>query len=223
MTKISKDTFTFLKELIANNDRDWFNTHKNRYEQAKQNALDFTEELLKGIKKIDPSIPEDLQAKKCVLRIYRDVRFSKNKAPYKSNIGISISSDGRGGTLPGYYIHIEPEKSFVAGGYWMPEAQHLKAIRQEIDYNTSDFLDIIEAKDFKNYFGGLSTEDQLKNAPKDYPKDHPYVHILKLKSFICSKSFTDEEMTKDNILETIVEGMKLIYPLNKFIKEAITA
>ena len=157
MTKISKDTFTFLKELIANNDRDWFNTHKNRYEQAKQNAIDFTQELLKGIKKIDPSIPEDLQAKKCLLRIYRDVRFSKNKTPYKSNIGISISSDGRGGTLPGYYIHIEPKKSFVAGGYWMPEAQHLKAIRQEIDYNTSDFLDIIEAKDFKNYLKHLNS------------------------------------------------------------------
>ena len=221
MIMINKETFNFLKDLSANNDRDWFQENKARYEDAKQNVEKFADQILSEIKKIDSSISNELVGKKTMMRIYRDVRFSKNKDPYKNNFGIGISSTGKGGDTPGYYIHIQPEQSFIAGGYWMPQADHLKAIRQEIDYNTQDLLNIIEDKDFKKHFGSLSEEDKLKTKPKGYDADHEYIELLKLKSFTVSEKFKDSELSSITAIEKVVKSMKQIYPLTIFLKQAI--
>ncbi|MBC7653514.1 MAG: DUF2461 domain-containing protein [Oligoflexus sp.] len=221
MIMIKKETFHFLKDLIDNNDRDWFQENKAKYEEARQNVEEFADEILKGIKKIDSSIPNEFSGKKSMMRIYRDVRFSKNKLPYKNNFGIGISSAGKGGDTPGYYIQIQPGQSFIAGGYWMPQANHLKAIRQEIDYNTQDLLKIIEAKEFLVHFGGLSQEDKLKTTPKGYDSEHEQIELLRLKSFTVSEKFKDSDLNSSKAIDTIVESLKHITPLTLFLKQAI--
>lgn len=222
MITIKQETFDFLSQLIANNNREWFQLHKDEYLKAKDNVDEFTNGLIKELQKIDPSIPENLSAKKSVMRIYRDVRFSKDKSPYKSNFGIGISSSGRGGETPGYYLHIQPGKSFVAGGYWMPNAEHLKAIRQEIDYNTQNLLNIIEHKEFSSFFTGLDEEEKLKTSPKGYESNHEYIELLKLKSFTATKYLKDKELLATNSLTIVIKGFRLLYPFNTFLKQAIS-
>ncbi|MEO5912276.1 MAG: DUF2461 domain-containing protein [Pelobium sp.] len=218
---IKKEIFTFLTDLVANNERDWFQENKQRYEEAKQNVEDFANAVLEEIRKTDKTIPEDLIGKKCVMRIYRDVRFSKNKLPYKNNISFWISSRGKGGDGPGYYVHIQPGKSFIAGGYWMPQADHLKAIRQEIDYNTDDFLKITQSKEFTNYFGSLDDGEKLKNHPKGYEATHPHIELLKLKSFTVTHSLSDKELANSGAVNKVVEGLKIINPFVSFLNQAI--
>ncbi len=221
MTTINKQTFDFLANLAINNNREWFLANKASYETAHENVVAFADDLLTKLQKIDASILSSPTAKKFVMRIYRDVRFSKDKSPYKNNFGISFAANGKNGNYPGYYIQIQPNNNFIAGGYWMPEATHLKAIRQEIDYNTSQFKEIIEATDFVNYFEGLSQEDKLKTCPKGYSADNENIELLKLKSFTVFHSFTDEEMMGSKIITEMVNGLLLIYPLTNFLKNAI--
>ena len=221
MIKIKQDTLSFLEELVANNDRVWFQENKARYEVAKKNVEDFAQAIIEPFLKIDLSIPQEVTAKQCVMRIYRDVRFSKNKAPYKNNFGISISARGKGNNGPGYYIHIQPGESFVAGGYFMPQGEHLKAIRQEIDYNTTDLLKVIDDNEFKSCFGGLDEEQKLKTTPKGYDVDHPYIDLLKLKSFTVTHSFTDQELMESNAVDSVLKVLTLIQPLNVFLAQAI--
>jgi len=221
MITIKKDTFAFLEELIANNDRTWFLENKIRYEVSKKNIEDFADEIIKGLLKIDSSISKVITAKQCVMRIYRDVRFSKDKSPYKNNFGISIAARGKGNNGEGYYIHIAPNSSFVAGGYFMPQGEHLKAIRQEIDYNAKDLIKIIENKEFKDYFLGFNQDLKLKTTPKGYDADNPSINLLKLKSFTVSHSYTDDELMSDGAVEKVLKGLKLIHPLNVFLAQAI--
>jgi uncharacterized protein (TIGR02453 family) len=221
MIMIKKETLSFLSDLIAHNDRVWFQENKSRYEEAKKNVENFANAIIAELIKTDGSIPKEVTAKQCVMRIYRDVRFSKDKSPYKNNFGIGISARGKGNDGAGYYIHIQPGASFVAGGYWMPQGDHLKAIRQEIDYNTADLLQVIDDKEFKDYFSALDKEQILKTTPKGYDAEHPYIEILKLKSFTVTHSFTDEELLGKNAVETVSKGLKLIHPLNVFLTHAI--
>ncbi|SMO38860.1 DUF2461 domain-containing protein [Solitalea koreensis] len=214
-------TFEFLTDLSKNNNREWFQLNKKRFEVAKQEVETFVDELLSKMVLFDSSIGE-LKGKDCLMRIYRDVRFSKNKDPYKKNFGIVISSVGRNVNGPCYYLHIEPGQVFVAGGYWMPSADHLKAIRQEIDYNTNDFKKIIESKSFIKTFGQLSEEEKLKIAPTGYPKDHPEIELLKNKSFIASSRLDDSALTTASASETVVAIFKEILPLNIFLQQAIS-
>ena len=125
---IQRHTFDFLKDLIENNNREWFQANKERYEAARENVIEFTDEWLKLMRKVDPNIDDTLDAKKCVMRIYRDIRFRKDKTPYKNNFGVSIPTKGRKLGGAEYYLQISPGNSFIAGGYWMPESAHLKAI-----------------------------------------------------------------------------------------------
>lgn len=221
MAKIEHSTFEFLNQLKDNNNREWFSDNKSLYIIARQNVEAFAENVLKTIRKVDNTIPESLLAKQCLLRIYRDIRFSNNKTPYKTHFGISISASGKGTGRPGYYLHIEPGQSFVAGGYWAPDATDLKAIRQEIDYNTSDFLKIIDSKEFKDYFGGLDKSDTLKLAPKGYDVDHTYIDLLKLKSFIGIHDLSNKLITSEKGIQEIAKGVSLIYPLNTFLQNAL--
>lgn len=213
--------FKFLKDIKKNNDRAWFEKNKSRYLEAKQNFEDFIAAALKEFVKFDESIGK-LDPKKLPFRIYRDVRFSKDKSPYKVNMGAGISPNGKLVQEPGYYIHIEPGKSFLAGGIYMPDTANLAKIRQEIDYNSQALDKILKNKSFKKLFPALDDFDKLKTMPKGYPKDHPQIELLKHKSFIVSHGYSDAEVSAKNFAKTLASHAKAIKPLNDFIKEAIS-
>lgn len=211
----------FLKAIKKNNDRVWFEKNKPKYLEAKQGFEDFVAALLKEFTKFDDGLG-NLDPKKLPFRIYRDVRFSKDKSPYKTNMGAGFSPNGKLVQEPGYYVHIEPgNKSFVAGGIYMPDAQNLAKIRQEIDYNSDRLMKIMKSKSFKKHYNGLDEFDKLKTMPKGYPKDHPHIEILKNKSFIVSKNFTDTEVLDKKFLSKVAASAKEIKPLNDFIRDAI--
>lgn len=218
---LNKKTFNFLSLVAENNNREWFAENKYLYEEAKADVIALVVTLIKGVSTIDPLISSDADPKKSVLRIYRDVRFSKNKDPYKNNFGVWFSAKGKGGNEPGYYLHIQPGNSFIAGGYWMPEVAHLKLIRQEIDYNINDFLAIIEDKIFAENFK-LSTNNALKNAPRGYDPNDTNIKFLKLKSFEVLQKIEDEEFLNPKVVDKLISSYKIIYPLVVFLRKAIT-
>jgi uncharacterized protein (TIGR02453 family) len=218
---IQAQTLQFLKELADNNNREWFQVNKDRYDKARENLIELATSLINKIHQIDPGVNADLDPKKSVMRIYRDIRFSKNKTPYKNNFGVSIPSHGLklGGVE--YYLQIQPGKSFIAGGYWMPEAEHLKAIRQEIDYNAADLKKIIDDPGFVKLFGEFRKQEQLKTVPRDYSADNENIELLKLKSFIVFHQLTDKEVQSPKAADDIAALCGKIYPLNVFLKNAI--
>lgn len=218
---LNSETFDFLKDLAVNNNRDWFNTNKSRHDLAKENVIDFASAVITRLSKIDPSIPSGLDPKSCIMRIYRDIRFSKNKTPYKTNFGMAFSDQGKNFKDAGYYLNIQPGKSFIAGGCWMPESPMLKAIRQEIDYNGIAFHAIINNTPFKNYFGSPDTEHKLKTLPKGYSFDHPDIEYLKLKSFTFSRPLISLELSHENALEEVINGFAILSPFIAFLKGAV--
>lgn len=217
---IQPETLAFITDVANNNNREWFAEHKDRYEIAKADVLQFVEKLIPLLAAADPEFSVETSAKKCLLRIYRDVRFSKNKDPYKNNYGISFAVKGKGVNEPGYYLHIQPGSCFFGAGFWMPEAADLKKIREEIDYNTSEFLEIIEARSFKNTFQ-LSQEDKLKKAPKGYESDHPQIELLKLKSFIATFPIKDDEFFRPAIVNQLKNAFESVYPFILFLRKAV--
>ncbi len=219
---IASGTFDFLRDLAKNNNREWFQENKGRHDEARANVLEFVGELVKGLSKIDKTISADLDPKTCVMRIYRDVRFSLNKAPYKNNFGAGISQQGKNFNGPGYYLHIHPEESFLAGGCWMPEPDMLKSIRQEIDYSGRDFRDIVTATSFKKYFGEPDQEYKLKTTPKGYSVDHPDIEYLKLKSFTFTHVLAPEELKSTNAAKKVLEGFEKLHPFMVFLRNAIS-
>ncbi|MBL7937673.1 MAG: DUF2461 domain-containing protein [Bacteroidia bacterium] len=213
-------TLKFLKQLAKNNSKEWFDVNRTTYESCKAEF----EAVVKLV--IDKSVSFDkglagLEARKCLFRINRDVRFSKDKSPYKLNMGASINPGGKKDMGAGYYMHIEPGKSFLAGGCYMPQPDVLAAIRQEIDYNTTDFKKILNAKDFKTYFKELSQDDKLKTAPKGYPKDHPELNLLQHKHFIVVHPLKDSEITDKNFPAHASKVFKAMLPLNQFLRNCI--
>lgn len=218
---IQQQTFDFLNDLVANNNREWFMANKERYDRARENVIDFATELIKLMHEVDPAVPAELDPKKCVMRIYRDIRFSKNKTPYKNNFGISLPTSGTKLGGAEYYYQIQPGKSFIAGGYWMPEAPHLKAIRQEIDYNGHDLTAIIDDAAFVESFGKFREQDKLKTLPRDYAADNENIELLKLKSFIVTYPLKDKELQNKDAAGKIAAICSKIYPLNVFLRNAI--
>ncbi|WP_293743119.1 DUF2461 domain-containing protein [uncultured Pedobacter sp.] len=217
---LKKETLNFIKDVTENNNREWFAANKDVYEAAKADVLALVGKLIPELAKVDPLLSAEADPKKSLLRIYRDVRFSKNKDPYKNNFGVWFSAKSKGGNEPGYYLHIQPGKSFLAGGYWMPDAPHLKLIRQEIDYNIDDFKEIINQKDFKKNFK-LGFDNALKNAPKGYDPADPNIEFLKLKSFEATQKIDDEEFLKPNLVNKLISSFKTIQPLVAFLRNAI--
>jgi len=217
---LKKETLNFIKDVAENNNREWFAANKDVYETAKADVLELVATLIPELAKVDPLLSAEADPKKSLLRIYRDVRFSKNKDPYKNNFGIWFSAKSKGGNEPGYYLHIQPGKGFLAGGYWMPEAGHLKLIRQEIDYNIGDFKEIINDNDFKKSFK-LGVDNALKNAPKGYDPADPNIEFLKLKSFEATTKISDEEFLKPNLVNKLISSFKTVQPLVAFLRNAI--
>jgi uncharacterized protein (TIGR02453 family) len=218
--KPMKTVLPFLADLAENNNREWFNDNKSRYETAKTEVESFVADLLDRIGKWDETV-RDLKPKDCTYRIYRDVRFGKDKSPYKTSMGALVGRGGRKSKWAINYVHIEPGKSFVAGGSYMPEPAALKAIRQEIDYNFTEFEGIITAKDFVKQYGGLETEWKGKLPPKGYAADNPAIEYLKNKSFIGSHKFTDKQIENPGFVTEAEKMLLSIKPLNDFINRAL--
>ena len=211
----------FLKSLTRNNDREWFEKNKETYLQLKDAFEIFVGDVLTEMIAFDPSL-SGLDPKRLTYRIYRDVRFSKNKTPYKTNMGAAISSGGKTMGIPGYYFQLEPGgKSFVAAGLYMPQAETLGKIRQEIDYNGERLQKILKEPKFKKLYTDLWTGDALKSVPKGYAKDHPQIGFLKLKSFLVEHPFTDEEAMSKTFKKKLIDSMRTAQPLIEFLKEGL--
>ncbi len=214
-------TLHFLKKLKINNNREWFDSNKTEYLASKEIFEEFVSELIKGINKFDKKVSLDLKPKDCTFRIYKDVRFSKDKTPYKNNMSASINPGGKKSNIPGYYFHLEPEACFLAGGVYMPMPDDLKAIRQEIDYNPLPLIDVLKSASFKKEFNGLDEEDKLKNPPKGFNKDHAHSEILKNKHFIVSKKFENKVILKKEGLSKTLDSFKAMYPFLDYLRKAI--
>lgn len=212
--------FSFLKNLKSNNNKEWFDAHKQTYLDAKQEFESYVDKLISGIAKFDKKISPDLKGKDCTFRIYKDVRFSKDKTPYKTNMGASINPGGKKSAEAGYYFHCEPGACFLAGGIWMAEPVILQAIRQEIDYNFEPLNKILKSASFKKYFKGLSEEDKLKTAPKGFEKDHPQIELLKNKHFIVSHNLKDSQLLSKGSEKEIIAGFKAMHPFLEYLREA---
>ena len=214
-------TLHFLKKLKINNNREWFDSNKTEYLASKEIFEEFVSELIKGINKFDKKVSLDLKPKDCTFRIYKDVRFSKDKTPYKNNMSASINPGGKKSNIPGYYFHLEPDGCFLAGGVYMPMPDVLKAIRQEIDYNPLPLINVLKSASFKKEFNGIDEEDKLKNPPKGFNKDHAHSEILKNKHFIVSKKFENKVILKKEGLSKTLDSFKAMYPFLDYLRKAI--
>jgi uncharacterized protein (TIGR02453 family) len=218
---ISTATFTFLTDLKANNNREWFMANKKAYESAKKEVESFLSGLIPGLAKMDPSV-QSPDIKDCMFRIYKDVRFSKDKSPYKTNFGAFIGRGGRKTAYPGYYFHFEPGESMIAGGVYMPQPDILKLVRNEVYFNSAEFRKILEARDFKKYFGKLDEFDKMKKPPKDFPSDFPDIDLLKYRSYIAYVQVKDELVLSADYGLYAMEVAKAMLPLNNFLNRAIS-
>ena len=217
-TTISKEGFDFLKQLKKNNNRDWFNAHKDQYLISHQNAIGFAEGLLELLGKQDNI--ETVSGKKSLYRIYRDIRFSKNKTPYKTHWG-GFFSRATQQLRGGYYFHIEPGNSFIGGGFWQPNSEDLKRIRMSIAADDSELRAVLSDKKFKGTFGELMG-DQVKTAPQGYKKDHPSIDLLRFKQFLVMKKFTDKEVLDKGFTNEVVKTFIAMRPFFDYMSEVLT-
>ena len=220
MNVINKSTLEFLADLKQNNYREWFQKNRKRYEDARDNFESFVQLIINNVSVFDP-ILKGLEVKSCTYRINRDIRFSPDKTLYKSHLGAFIVKGGKnnGNRLAGYYIHVEPGgNSMVAGGAYIPPAPWLNAIREKIDDQGEKLVKILNNKELRSVFGEIEGE-KLKSAPRGFPKDHPYIEYLKLKSFLISKLFTDKEVTNKEWFGMVLEACRIMKPLNDFLND----
>jgi uncharacterized protein (TIGR02453 family) len=218
---LSKEVIQFLKDVSANNNRDWFAANKSQYEKVKLDFEKFCDNLIKGIADFDKDI-KIVPAKDCTFRIYRDTRFSPNKTPYKNNMGCFITPKGKNGDSAGYYFHIEPGNIMIAGGIYMPPADILKKIRSEIYFNADEFLSIINDKAFIKFFDKIEEEGMLKKAPKDFPPEFEHVNLLKYKHYTVMHGITEDLLYKPEFLKYAIGVFKAMLPLNSFLRRAIS-
>ena len=219
---LQPQTLKFLTSLKKNNNKPWFDTHRAQYEAAKTDFSNFIQLVIEQVQKTDTTIT-GLVSKDCMFRMNRDIRFSKDKTPYKANFGASIKRNGRKSPFAGYYFHCEPGQSFVGGGLWMPEAAALKNMRQEIDYNWEEFQSILKVPAFKKIYGDVhkGADVSLVTTPKGYEKDNPAIDYLKLKSFIAETKIADEDVTKSSLHKKTVAAFEALQPLLQFINRTI--
>lgn len=215
-------TLHFLKALKKNNSKEWFDKNRKSYEAAKADFALFVQEIINQFSKKEPSV-SGLLAKNCMFRINRDVRFSKDKSPYKTNMGAYINSGGKKSILAGYYFHCEPGQAFMGGGLWMPMPPELSKIRQELDYNYADFKKVLNNKKFKSVYGDLSrsAEYTLVRLPKGYEAGNPAGEYLKLKSFVALATINNTDLTSKDLVKKTVAAFEALQPLVHFINHAL--
>jgi len=217
---LSKNLLQFLSNLKENNYKEWFHENKPAYQILRKEFEQFVALTIADISQFDTSV-KNIEPKKCIFRINRDIRFSNDKSPYKSNFGAYIVPGGKKAGNAGYYIHIEPGNCFIAGGIYAPPADRLKAVRTEIYENADEFKKVMNNKIFKKHFKELYSDDKLKTAPKGFPKDFEHIDLLRYKHYIVSKNISDDIVTSGKFEDEIHETFKAAYPLNSFINEAI--
>ena len=219
---VQPTTIEFLKELKSNNSKSWFDQNRKRYDIMKSDYISLAGRILEQMKDIDPSL-DMVTAKDCIFRINRDVRFSADKSPYKTNLGIALHPGGKKFNLAAYYLHIEPGQSFIGGGLWMPEAPLLSKVRKEIHYFYHDLVDILNNPLYKKSFGSLDVEDgqKLTRPPKGYDAEDPAIEFLKLKSFTASTPLPDEMLTSDKLVGHIINTFTILKPLIGFINRGL--
>lgn len=214
------NTITFLKQLSKNNNKPWFDKHKDAYTAAKEDHEQLVTEILKGLSAAEPAFKEQ-KAKDCIFRIFRDVRFSKDKTPYKAHFGAFFSTGGRKYPGAGYYLHIEPGgKSFAGGGLWMPEPPMLKDVRQEIDYNFAAFRKIIDEKKFRKFFKEIEGE-RLVKLPQGYKEDNPAIGYLKMKSYVVTCKLGDEDIAGRSLVKKTLEVFTAMRPFIDFLNRPL--
>ena len=214
-----EDILQFLIQLTKNNNREWFAENKAWYQQCREKMFFLVDLLISEIRKFDPEIPVTDPAEN-IFRIYRDVRFSKDKSPYKTHFGGFISKGGRNSRFAGYYIHIASGDTHAGGGLYMPEKDDLKAIRQHILQYPDEFTGIINDPGFRKVFPEM-LDHRLKTAPRGFPKDHPQIDLLRYKSFAFSTHFMDEELVGEAFIENTVAAFRHLHPVNSFLNEAL--
>lgn len=220
---LQPESFQFLKDLKQNNNRDWFLAQAKRYEEYKKNYRQLGEAFIAEMSKGDESLNQ-LEFKDVSFRINRDIRFSKDKFPYKTNMAIWLSKGTKNTNLAGYYVHIEPGASFIAAGIHYPDAADLRKIRREIDGFYEDLEEIVTEPQFKKIYGALDSDENntLKSAPKDFDKDHPAIQFLRLKSFTATAKLTDKEVQAKDFVKATSEKLLVLQPLVEFINRALT-
>jgi uncharacterized protein (TIGR02453 family) len=216
---ITNTVFSFLNQLKLNNNRDWFHENKTLYNKAKSDFELFVNLMINEIGKFDNEVAH-ITAKESIFRIFRDIRFSKDKSPYKTNFGAFVSAGSKNSSLAGYYFHVEPGNCMLAGGIYMPPSPALKAVRQEIFDNTEEFREIISDQNFIHYFRQLEG-DKLSSAPRGFPKDFKDIELLKYKNYLVMHSLKDEELKKEDFLVKMSKVFSAMTPLNHFINQAI--
>ena len=217
---VTQETIKFLGNLSENNNKTWFDEHRDEYTAAKEDFEALVAEILSGLAETEPLFKEQ-KAKDSIFRIFRDVRFSKDKTPYKAHFGAFFSRGGRKSTGAGYYLHLEPGgNSFAGGGLWVPEAPLLKAVRQELDYNFNEFEKIVDDKKFSKLFGQVNGE-QLKNLPPGYTSGSPAAEYLKLKSFTVSHNVKDADLVGKTLVKKVLDVFTTMRPFVDFLNRAI--
>ena len=217
---MNRALFEFLRELQENNNREWFQANKKRYDALHATFVDHVRQLIDRIATFDPEIG-GLDARSCVYRIYRDLRFSQDKTPYKTHFGAYMTGFG-GRTSPygGYYIHLEPGKPFLSGGVWCPAPAMLKQLRKDLFDNMDEFLQIYEDPKFRKVFGELEG-DKLSRMPQGFPTEAAHGEILKYKSFVVSSVKTEAFFCADDWIDRTVAEFKLLQPFNPFLNYTI--
>ena len=211
--------FPFLKELAANNNRPWFEEHRNEYQAAKKSAEILVDACISALS-VHVPLPE-LKASQCMFRLYRDVRFSHNKDPFKKNFSALISANGKkAGDAPSWYLHLEPGASFLASGVYEPDAARLAAIRQEIEYNSAEFRAILSEPSLMARFGSLQGK-QLKTAPRNYPKDHPDLDLLRFTQFYLMTGYKDADVLDPAFPAVFTKDCLLLGPFQHFLSRAM--
>ncbi len=210
----------FLTRLGKNNNREWFQANKSEYDLLRSQFVVFMDELIEELSYIDISL-KGVAAKNCIFRIYRDVRFSNDKSPYKTNFGAFISASGVKGNRPGYYLHLEPGQSFLAGGLYMPPTHSIKAVRDEIYFNSVELVKILSNPEFTRYFDGLDRDDVMVKPPKGYPSDFAYIEWLKFRSFTVSSGIGEDQLYAGSIRQYLFQGYKSMYPFIRFLNKAL--
>lgn len=215
-----KGLFDFLVRLQFNNDRDWFQAHKSEYHAIRAGFETFIDALIVPLAQLDSDIGT-VTARETIFRIYRDVRFSHDKTPYKTHFSAFIANGGRKTRYAGYYIHVQPDESFFAGGMYHPDPETLESVRNEIYHHPDEIRAILDNRKFKKTFPVLTTEGKLKNPPKGYPKDFKEIDLLKNKHFITHYPLENEFFFQENPIDRIVQLSEIQYPFNAFLNRAV--
>ena len=213
--QFQKNSFKFLKDLQKNNNRDWFTEHKPAFVDIQKQVKEVFLEMQGNLEK------HDNIDKMKIYRIYRDVRFSKDKTPYNPRLAMSFSRLGKE-LRGGYFLQIKPGGSFLGGGFWQPEKEDLLRIRKEIEQDATEFRDILEDKDYIKYFGGKFEGEELKSAPRGFDKEHKDIDLLRKKAFIAIRNFTDEEVLSPNFLNDLDDSFKALRPFFNLFSDVLT-